>query len=105
MALIPEKHVFVCITNRPPMAGASCGGVGSQGIMEDLQMAVMEKELMDKVRLTGCTCLGPCDDGVNMVIYPEGVFYAHVTADDVNEIVDSHFIGDKPVERLIFKGE
>ena len=72
--------------------------------MEQMQFAIMENDLMGRVRMNGCTCLGPCDDGVNMVIYPEGTFYAHVTPEDVPEIVKEHFIGGKPVERLVFTG-
>jgi (2Fe-2S) ferredoxin len=103
MPLIPEKHVFICIANRPPMAGASCGAVGSPQVMEQMQFALMENNLMDRVRVNGCTCLGPCDDGVNLVVYPEGVFYTKVSPDDVGEIVKEHFIGGKPVERLVRK--
>lgn len=101
MALIPEKHVFVCIANRPPQAGASCGSAGSAKVMELMQFALMENNLMEKVRINGCTCLGPCDDGVNLVVYPEGVFYSKVTPDDVGTIVQEHFIDGKPVERLV----
>jgi (2Fe-2S) ferredoxin len=34
------------------------------------------------------------------VVYPDGVWYGRVTLDDVNEIIESHLIGGKPVERL-----
>ena len=105
MSMIPEFHVFVCITNRPPQAGGSCGAVGSGKVMEQMQFALMENDLMGRVRMNGCTCLGPCDEGVNMVVYPEGIFYARVTPDDVPEIVKEHFLGGKPVERLVFTGQ
>jgi (2Fe-2S) ferredoxin len=35
------------------------------------------------------------------VIYPEGVWYAKVTPADVEEIMDAHVVGGKPVERLL----
>ncbi|MFT7486349.1 MAG: (2Fe-2S) ferredoxin [Candidatus Paceibacteria bacterium] len=100
MDLIPEKHVFICIASRPPTAGGSCGAAGSPQVMEKMQFALMEHNLMSRVRINGCTCLGPCDDGVNLIVYPEGVFYTKVTPDDVDEIVKEHLMGDKPVERL-----
>jgi (2Fe-2S) ferredoxin len=100
-----KKHVFVCIANRPPMAGASCGASGSAGVIEKLQFALMEGGLIENVRVNGCTCLGPCDDGPNMVVYPDGVFYARVTPEDVDDIVAQHLTGGEPVERLIYKGE
>ncbi|MCB9913688.1 MAG: (2Fe-2S) ferredoxin domain-containing protein [Planctomycetes bacterium] len=98
--MLPEKHVFVCIANRPPVVGPSCGGSGSPAVIERLQFAILEHSLMDKVRVNGCTCLGPCESGVNMVVYPEGVMYSKVTPEDVPEIVQSHLIGGTPVERL-----
>jgi (2Fe-2S) ferredoxin len=36
-----------------------------------------------------------------VVVYPEAVWYGGVTPADVNEIVESHIIGNRPVERLI----
>jgi (2Fe-2S) ferredoxin len=39
-----------------------------------------------------------------IVVYPESVWYAHVQPSDVKEIVESHLIGDKPVQRLLYDG-
>jgi ubiquinone/menaquinone biosynthesis C-methylase UbiE len=36
-----------------------------------------------------------------MVVYPEGVWYSGVRAEDVREIVDSHFRQGRPVSRLV----
>ena len=36
-----------------------------------------------------------------MLVYPEGIWYYGVTADDVADIVDGHLIGGRPVERLL----
>jgi (2Fe-2S) ferredoxin len=41
-----------------------------------------------------------CSDGPVMVIYPEGVWYTFVDTDDVEEIIQSHLIEGRPVERL-----
>ena len=38
-----------------------------------------------------------------MVVYPEGVWYGPVSKDDVKEIVSSHIVGGKPVERLVMQ--
>ncbi|MCA8979005.1 MAG: (2Fe-2S) ferredoxin domain-containing protein [Planctomycetes bacterium] len=104
---IPEKHVFVCIANRPPVTGASCGAGGSREVIDRLQFALLEHggPLVEKVRVSGCTCLGPCEQGINMVVYPDNVWYRKVTPDDVAEIVQSHLAAGVPVERLRFTGD
>jgi (2Fe-2S) ferredoxin len=34
------------------------------------------------------------------VVYPEGTWYTYIDEEDVDEIIDSHIINGKPVERL-----
>jgi len=51
--------------------------------------------------VNGTTCLGPCNFGASVVVYPEGVWYGRVGVKDVEEIVDQHIVGGKPVERLL----
>jgi (2Fe-2S) ferredoxin len=40
-----------------------------------------------------------------LVVYPEAVWYAHVGIADVDEIIESHILGGKPVERLVLPDE
>ena len=53
--------------------------------------------------VTGTTCLGPCESGPTVVVYPEGVWYGEVTPDDVNELIEKHMVGGEPVERLQYR--
>ena len=48
-------------------------------------------------------CFGLCAAGPIVVVYPAGVYYSHVTPDDVEEIVNEHLIKGRPVQRLIYK--
>jgi len=54
-----------------------------------------------KVDFTGCH--GFCEQGPNVVIEPEGIFYTHVQVDDVPEIVSSHLRDGIAVERLFYR--
>ena len=36
-----------------------------------------------------------------MVVYPEAVWYTFVDQEDVDEIIESHLMNDKVVERLL----
>jgi (2Fe-2S) ferredoxin len=39
-----------------------------------------------------------------VVVYPDAVWYGHVTEADVEEIVEKHLVGGEPVDRLrLFK--
>ena len=51
--------------------------------------------------MSGSTCLGPCGTGPTVVIYPEGIWYGKIGVNDVEEIMDQHVLGGKPVERLL----
>jgi len=53
------------------------------------------------VRANKAGCLDQCEVGPTVVVYPEAVWYGHVTPADVDEIIDSHIIGGQPVERLV----
>jgi (2Fe-2S) ferredoxin len=50
-------------------------------------------------------CLDQCEHGPTVVVYPDGVWYGRVTPDDVEEIIDSHIVNGKPVERLLIPDE
>ena len=98
-----ERHFFVCQTQRPPTGKPSCTARGGAEVFEALQAGLGgHPELWGKVSVTSCGCLGPCFDGPNIVVYPEGIWYAGVKADDVGEIVQSHMIGGQPVARLLY---
>lgn len=96
----PLKHVFVCAQQRPP--GHPRGSCSHKGANELLQTFWQEaqKRNAETVSITYSGCLGPCDQGANVLVYPEGVLYGKVTKEDVAEIFDKHLIGGEPVERL-----
>jgi (2Fe-2S) ferredoxin len=61
---------------------------------------IEEKGISDAVRVVGTTCLGFCEEGLVMVIYPDNVWYAGVGFENLEKIVDEHLIGGKVVEDL-----
>ena len=66
-----------------------------------LRREIIAQGLANVVQITTCGSLGLCERGPNMVVYPEGVWYSGVRAEDVREIVDSHFRQGRPVSRLV----
>ena len=53
-----------------------------------------------KIRINKAGCLDRCADGPVAVIYPEGIWYTFVDAEDIEEIIQSHLVQGRPVERL-----
>jgi len=99
-----ERHFFVCQTSRPPEAKPSCGARGAANVFNALQEGLgAHPDLWGRVAVTASGCLGPCFDGPTIVVYPEGVWYAAVKAEDVAEIIESHMVGGRPVERLLYR--
>ena len=99
-----ERHFFVCQTQRPPSAKQSCGARGATDVYNALVEGLGARpDLWGKIAVTSSGCLGPCFDGPTIVVYPDGVWYAGVTEADVNEIIESHMVAGKPVERLVYR--
>jgi (2Fe-2S) ferredoxin len=97
----PEKHVFVCSQNRP--AGhprGCCSQKGGNDLIQAFWKELQQRQLFDQIAITYSGCLGPCDTGPNVIVYPDGVMYSQVTKDDVAAIFDEHLLGGQPVERL-----
>ena len=93
-------HVFVCDQQKPEGVPC-CAARGSGQVLEALRREVAARGLVDTVQVTACGSLGLCEHGPNLVVYPDAVWYGAVTPADVDEIIESHIIGGKPVERLV----
>ncbi|ARS90329.1 CbiX/SirB N-terminal domain-containing protein [Natrarchaeobaculum aegyptiacum] len=89
----PDKHVTVC-TNR------TCADMGSPAVLERLRQAARDSEHAD-ARITRTSCLGRCGDGPMVAVYPDGVWYGDVDADDAGRIVSDHLDRDRIVSDLV----
>ena len=97
-----QRHVFVCINERPAdNPKGCCKARGGVEVRDELKQLLKSRGVGKQVRANNSGCLDQCEHGVSIVVYPEQVWYGHVTVADVAEIVDSHIIGGKPVERLL----
>jgi (2Fe-2S) ferredoxin len=100
----PDRHVFVCLNDRPIGGKPSCGARGGAEVYAALQREVGARpDLWGRVAVTSCGCLGPCFEGPNLVVYPDGVWYAAVTPADATEIAERHLVSGQIVERLRYQ--
>jgi (2Fe-2S) ferredoxin len=96
-----ERHVFVCLNQRDPSdARGCCAAKDAEAIQSRLKELVHEAGLKGRVRINAAGCLDQCAHGPTIVVYPEAVWYGHVTLDDVDELFREHVLGGRPVERL-----
>jgi len=61
--------------------------------------------LDQEIQLVETGCVGPCELGPVLIVYPEGTFYVRVKAKDAEEIVTEHFLKGRPVRRLLWTAE
>ncbi len=54
-----------------------------------------------KLRFTGC--LGLCERGPVVMVYPQGIFYQRVKEEDIPDIVEKTALKGEVVERLLYK--
>jgi (2Fe-2S) ferredoxin/predicted O-methyltransferase YrrM len=94
-------HFFVC-TQQKPEGVPSCPASGSFAVLDALDREIQARGLSHDVQLTTCGCMGLCDEGPVMVVYPAGVWYRRVQASDVSELVGTHLRDGKPVDRLVW---
>jgi (2Fe-2S) ferredoxin len=96
-----EHHVFFCMNHREG-GRESCGPRGAEAAQKHAKKRIKELGLSGcgKVRINQAGCLDRCEHGPVLVVYPEGTWYTYVDNSDIDDIIDSHLVGGKPVERL-----
>jgi (2Fe-2S) ferredoxin len=96
------RHVFVCINERAAdHPRGSCKMRGGVDVRDRLKAELKKRGISKEIRANNSGCLDQCENGVTMVVYPEQVWYGHVTVDDIEEIVEKHLIGGEVVTRLL----
>jgi (2Fe-2S) ferredoxin len=80
----------------------SCGDHGAEVAQKHAKKRCKELDMygQGEVRINQAGCLNRCEEGPLLVIYPEGTWYTYVDTSDIDEIIDSHLVNGKVVERL-----
>ncbi len=81
--------------------GSGCVSAGALKLKEKLLQEIVKRGLSDEINIIETGCMGPCDYGPVMMVYPEGVFYKKVALTDVEELVEEHFMKGRPIKRLM----
>ncbi|MCX7626848.1 MAG: NAD(P)H-dependent oxidoreductase subunit E [Methylophilaceae bacterium] len=94
-------HVFFCL-NRREDGSLCCWQHGAETLFEYAKNRLKSLGLSGpgKIRINRAGCFDRCNEGPLLVIYPEAVWYTYIDEQDIDEIIETHLIGGKIVERL-----
>jgi NADH:ubiquinone oxidoreductase subunit F (NADH-binding)/(2Fe-2S) ferredoxin/Pyruvate/2-oxoacid:ferredoxin oxidoreductase delta subunit len=90
-----KKQILVC-------QGTGCESSKSAKINQALVEELKRSGLSETVQVKTTGCHGFCQQGPIVVIEPDGIFYTGVKVEDAPEVVKSHFVDGKPLERLFY---
>lgn len=97
-----DQHVFFCVNQRGSGEDC-CNNFDAQRLRDYVKDKVKALGLStesQRIRINSAGCLGRCDSGPVLVVYPEGVWYTYVDETDLDEIIEQHLRNGRIVERL-----
>jgi (2Fe-2S) ferredoxin len=99
-------HIFVCCNQRPEgHPRGCCNPDGSEALRNRFKAELARRGLGPDVRANLAGCLDQCELGPTVVIYPQQIWYGHVTPDDVPRILDETVIGGRILPDLLIDEE
>lgn len=93
---VHRSHVLVC-------AGAGCVSSGCPAVADALYAELARRGLDQEIKVVQTGCVGSCDLGPVVIVYPEGVFYQRLEPEDIPELVETHLLKGRTVERLLYQ--
>jgi len=96
-----DKHVFFCVNQRAPGEDC-CNNHNAQAARDYVKDKVKALGISktNNIRINSAGCLGRCEEGPVLVIYPEAVWYTYIDHSDLDEIIEEHLKHGRVVERL-----
>jgi (2Fe-2S) ferredoxin len=101
--LFYSRHIFCCTNVRPEGHPRGCCSAGGSEKLRAYMRQRAKALGIENIRVNASGCLDRCELGPNMVIYPEGVWYHYDSPEDVDEILQTHFLEGGRVERLMLQ--
>jgi (2Fe-2S) ferredoxin len=93
-----ELHLFACVNDYACLYDGA-----ATEIRQWFKDQVKQHGMKDRVRANKALCFSQCGHGPLVCVYPENVWYAHLTLDDARRIWDEHVVGGRVVEDLVYE--
>ncbi|MFN4022833.1 MAG: (2Fe-2S) ferredoxin domain-containing protein [Hydrogenophilus thermoluteolus] len=99
-----RHHLFFCCNQRDP-GDTCCANHDAEGMMryarDSAKALGLALNATGGVRINKAGCLGRCDLGPVLVVYPDGIWYTYLDESDIDEILSEHIANGRPVARLM----
>jgi len=93
--MIERAHVLIC-------SGSMCISRGAKSLRTEFEEHLTRLGIRDEIKLVNTGCVGLCEQGPFVIVYPEGVFYALVKNKDIKTICEEHLYKGRIVQKLVF---
>lgn len=93
--MLERAHVLIC-------SGSNCVSRGAKSLRDEFEEHLDRLEIKDEIKLVNTGCVGLCEQGPFVIVYPEGVFYAQIKPKHIKEICEEHLYKGRIVEKLVF---
>ncbi len=89
-----RSHVLACVDPQ-------CLQKGAHQVMDALQDELVHQGLIDEVQVLETSRIGGCENGPELMVYPEGVHYSNLTVDDIPFLVSEHFLKGRIAKKFV----
>jgi len=93
--MMVRSHVLIC-------NGSMCVSRGAKTLRNEFEEHLSRLGIRDEIKLVNTGCVGLCEQGPFVIVYPEGVFYSTVKNKDIKTICEEHLYKGRIVEKLVF---
>ena len=89
-----RSHVLVCVD-------PECLSKGAHDVLDALNDELVAQGLIDEVQVLETSRIGGCAIGPELMVYPEGVHYTGLSADDMPFLVEEHFLKGRVAQKFV----
>lgn len=97
--MAPFRHHLLVCTQEKPDGVPACSATGGKALLDSFRARIEAMGSSDQVLVTPCGCLGICERGPNVVVYPECRWHTSVKPEDVESILQDLLSDDSGSRR------